>query len=65
MEKKLKPNADFYPMLGFNAEELRKTFKIPDHFIIVLMIPIGKAAKPGHPTIRLKADEVTYFNEIS
>lgn len=56
---------DTVPMLGFDAEELRKTFNIPDHFIIALMIPIGKAAKPGHPTIRLKADEITYFNSIS
>lgn len=54
---------DTVPMLGFNSEELRKTFKIPDNFSIVLMIPIGKADKPGHPTIRLKATEVTFFNE--
>lgn len=56
---------DTVPMLGFNAEELRKTFKIPDHLIIALMLPIGKAAQPGHPTIRLNAKEVTYFNTIS
>lgn len=55
---------DTVPMLGFDAEELRKTFKIPDNLSIVMMIPIGKAAKPGHPTIRLKAKEVTFFNKI-
>jgi nitroreductase len=56
---------DTVPMMGYDAGELRKVFNVPDHLISLLIIPIGKAAKPGHPTIRLNPDEVVFWNSVS
>lgn len=33
------------PMIGFNPEELKKEFNIPENLIPVLMITLGKADK--------------------
>ncbi|MBI4734172.1 MAG: nitroreductase family protein [Rubrobacteridae bacterium] len=56
---------DTVPMAGYDVEEFRKTFSIPDNLINVLMIPIGKAAKAGHPTVRFSVDEVILWNAVS
>ncbi|MCR8845295.1 nitroreductase family protein [Paenibacillus sp. SC116] len=53
---------DTVPMLGYNTEEFRKEFNVPDNLVNVLMITLGKAAQPGFPTVRLGVDEVTTWN---
>jgi nitroreductase len=53
---------DTVPMIGYNTEKLREILNIPDRYVNVLMIPIGKAAKPAHRSIRLSADEITFWN---
>lgn len=55
---------DTVPMIGYNTEQLRKILNIPDRYVNVLMIPIGKAAQPAHRTIRLSVDEITFWNGI-
>jgi nitroreductase len=55
---------DTVPMIGYNTEKLRKILNIPDRYVNVLMIPIGKAAQPAHETIRLGVDEITFWNGI-
>jgi nitroreductase len=55
---------DTVPMIGYNTEKLRKILNIPDRYVNVLMIPIGKAAQPAHETIRLGVDEITFWNDI-
>jgi nitroreductase len=55
---------DSVPMIGYNMEKLRKILNIPDRYVNVLMIPIGKAAQKAHSTIRLGVDEITFWNGI-
>jgi len=55
---------DTVPMIGYNTAQLRKILNIPDRYVNVLMIPIGKAIKPAHPTLRLDVEEVTFWNGI-
>ncbi|MGA7721040.1 MAG: nitroreductase family protein [Ignavibacteriaceae bacterium] len=55
---------DSVPMIGYNTEKLRKILNIPDRYVNVLMIPIGKATEPAHPTLRLSVDEITFWNGI-
>ncbi|MZQ84862.1 nitroreductase family protein [Paenibacillus sp. 5J-6] len=53
---------DTVPMIGYDVEEFRKEFNIPENLVNVLMIAVGKAKKPGHTSVRLEVDEVTYWN---
>lgn len=53
---------DTVPMLGYNVEEFRKAFNIPENLTDVLMIALGKAKEPGFPSVRLTVDEVTSWN---
>ena len=55
---------DTVPMIGYNMEGMRKVLNIPDRYVNVLMIPIGKAISPAHPTLRLDVDEITFWNGI-
>lgn len=56
---------DTVPMSGYDVEQFRKAFDIPDRYVNVMLIALGKAAKPGYPTVRLSVDEVTFWNTIS
>jgi nitroreductase len=49
---------DTVPMSGFNKEKFVERFNIPDRFYPIVLIPIGKAAAPAHPTTRLPLEEV-------
>ncbi|WP_219374978.1 nitroreductase family protein [Bacillus mycoides] len=53
---------DTVPMLGYNVEEFRKAFNVPENLTDVLMIALGKAKERGFPTVRLTVDEVTSWN---
>lgn len=55
---------DTVPMGGFDAAKLTEAFRLGDRYIPILLIALGKAAKPGHPTTRLPVDEVVFFNEL-
>ncbi len=56
---------DTVPMSGYDVEQFRRAFDIPDRYVNVMLIALGKAAKPGYPTVRLSVDEVTFWNTIS
>ncbi|SDY58389.1 nitroreductase family protein [Thermoactinomyces sp. DSM 45892] len=49
---------DTCAMGGFNKEALIKQFNIPDRYVPVMLITIGKAAQPARPTGRLNLDTV-------
>jgi nitroreductase len=49
---------DTVPMSGFNKEKFVEKFNIPNRFYPIVLIPIGKAAAPAHPTTRLPLEEV-------
>lgn len=53
---------DTVPMLGYNVEEFRKAFNVPENLTDVLMIALGKAKESGFPSVRLTVDEVTSWN---
>ena len=55
---------DSVPMIGYNTEQLRKILNIPERYVNILMIPIGKASQTEHPTIRLSVDEISFWNGI-
>lgn len=44
---------DTVPMGGYNQAALVKEFNIPERYVPVVMIPIGKATSPARPTERL------------
>lgn len=47
---------DSVMMGGFDSQALVKEFNIPERFLPVVMITIGKAAKPAHPSARFDLD---------
>ncbi|SFX51262.1 Nitroreductase [Thermoactinomyces sp. DSM 45891] len=49
---------DTCAMGGFNKEALVKEFNIPDRYVPVMIITVGKAAQPARPTSRLNLDTV-------
>ncbi|WP_281890312.1 nitroreductase family protein [Paenibacillus sp. YYML68] len=44
---------DTVPMGGYDQNAFVREFKVPERYIPVVMIPIGKAAQPGRETGRL------------
>lgn len=55
---------DTGPMRGFDKAKLMEAFSISNRYTPILLIAFGKAAKPGYPTVRLKAEDITYFNQM-
>lgn len=47
---------DTCPMGGFSDEALMEEYQIPSRFIPVMLVVIGKAAAPAHPTERFGLD---------
>lgn len=48
---------DSVPMGGFDKDALIKELNIPDRYVPVVIIPIGKAATPGRATDRLPLEK--------
>ena len=55
---------DTVPMGGYDKAKFVEAFGISEQYESVMLIVIGKAAKPGHPTTRLPIAEITFFNEM-
>lgn len=55
---------DTVPMGGYDQAKLVEAFDIPETYAPVMLIAIGKATKPGHPTVRLVVEDVAFFNEM-
>lgn len=49
---------DTCPMGGYDARKLVQEFHIPDRYLPVLLISLGKAAKPAHATGRLPLEQL-------
>ena len=56
---------DTGPMGGFDNAKFMAAFGIPERYVPVMLLTIGKAAKPAHPTVRLPIEEVTFWNRMS
>lgn len=55
---------DTVPMGGYDQVKFVEAFDIPERYAPIMLIAIGKAAKPGHPTVRLPIEDVAFFNEM-
>ncbi|GKU80390.1 nitroreductase family protein [Paenibacillus sp. L3-i20] len=55
---------DTVPMGGYNRAQVVELFNINERYLPTLMLPIGKAATPAHPTTRLAVDQIAFFNEM-
>lgn len=55
---------DTVPMGGFDHAKFAEAFDIPERYAPIMLIAIGKAANPGHPTLRLPMEDVAFFNEM-
>ncbi|MGF9908980.1 nitroreductase family protein [Brevibacillus porteri] len=55
---------DTVPIGGYDKQKFMEAFRISERYIPIILIAIGKAAKPGHPTVRLAVDDVAFFNEM-
>ncbi|MDF2717147.1 MAG: nitroreductase [Paenibacillus sp.] len=51
-------------MGGFDADKLMDIFRVPDRYIPVMLIAVGKAAKPAYPSSRFPTDAVTVWNSF-
>lgn len=56
---------DTVPMGGYDQAKFVEAFGISEQYVPVMLIAIGKATKPGHPTTRLPIEDVVFFNEMS
>lgn len=52
---------DTVPMGGFNKEQFTERFEIDERYTPIVLIALGKAAAPGHPTTRLSIEDVVEF----
>ncbi len=55
---------DTVPMGGYNRDQVKEMFNISDRYLPTLMLPIGKAAVEGHPSVRLPIADITFFNSL-
>ncbi|PYI51024.1 nitroreductase family protein [Paenibacillus flagellatus] len=53
---------DSCPMGGFDATKLSEAFRIPDRYIPIMLIAVGKATHPAYPSTRFEVDAVTKWN---
>ncbi|WP_277586122.1 nitroreductase family protein [Psychrobacillus antarcticus] len=51
-------------MSGYNSYLLKKVLKIPDGFLDIMLIAVGKGVKSGHQTVRHEVNEIVYLNTI-
>ncbi|WP_139488207.1 nitroreductase family protein [Brevibacillus dissolubilis] len=49
---------DTCPMRGFDRDAVTKELNIPSRYTPIVMLTLGKAAAPGHPSGRLSLDEL-------
>lgn len=52
---------DTVPMGGFNRQQFIEKFNIDGRYMPVLLLSLGKAAAPGHPTTRLPIQKIVEF----
>lgn len=52
---------DTVPMGGFNKQQFIEKFNIDERYMPVLLLALGKASQPGHPTTRIPVEEIVEF----
>ncbi|MBO8165456.1 MAG: nitroreductase family protein [Brevibacillus sp.] len=52
------------PMGGFDPQQLIETFSIPERYLPVMLIAVGKAAQPARPSSRFPVEQVIVWNRF-
>lgn len=52
---------DTVPMGGFNKQQFIERFNLDERYMPIVLIALGKAAAPGHPTTRLPIEDIVEF----
>ena len=52
-------------MSGYDSNQLRAALDIPDRYLDVMLIAMGKGVKQGHKTVRHDVSEIVFNNRIS
>ena len=52
---------DTVPMGGFDRAAFKKEFNVPERYVPVMLISVGKAAADAHGTLRFPLDEVVTY----
>lgn len=55
---------DTVPMGGYDKAKFVEEFGISARYAPIMLVAIGKAASPGHPTTRLPIQDVAFYNEM-
>jgi nitroreductase len=55
---------DTCPMGGFDKGKFVAAFSIPERYIPVMLVVVGKPLKPAYPSSRLPLDQVVFYNEM-
>ncbi|UKS27940.1 nitroreductase family protein [Paenibacillus sp. HWE-109] len=53
---------DSGPIVGFDADAFAKAFNVPSRYVPVLLVTIGKAARPARPTSRFTVEQTIIWN---
>jgi nitroreductase len=49
-------------MGGYDASKFIETFRVPSHYVPVMLVAIGKAAAPARPSIRFPVEQTIVWN---
>jgi len=55
---------DSCPMGGFDPDKLIEAFAIPDRYVPIMLVSVGKAAEPARPSARLPIEETIVWNRF-
>lgn len=52
------------PMTGYVPEQLRQLLAVPERYIDVMLLAVGKGTQPGHRTLRRPVGEILTWNKL-
>ncbi len=55
---------DSGPIGGFDAGQLIEAFAIPDRYVPIMLVTVGKASEPARPTVRQPIEETIGWNRF-
>jgi nitroreductase len=55
---------DTCPMGGYDVQKFVETFRVPERYVPLMLITVGKAAKPAHASSRLPLEQLVVHNSF-
>jgi nitroreductase len=49
---------------GMDAKKVGEILKVPEGFVVVVLVPLGYPAQPGRPPTRKELSEIVFYNEF-